>query len=102
MKFLIEKKDGSIEIMQLVSGTIEDALSKWSQLGTNAQDYLSHCEIDEASIPSNRYFRKAWTKNGNSVTQDMTKCRAIQREKLGNLSSIDAATTPEEIQAIKR
>ncbi len=43
---------------------------------------ISFAIVDESAIPADRSFRNAWQHDNGVISHDMTKCRAIQKDKL--------------------
>ena len=80
MRYAITRTDGGVSLMQLVSGTAQEAIAKWSP--KNQASVVSVVEIDESSIPQDRTYRNAWKLDGAEVTHDMEKARNIHREHI--------------------
>ena len=83
-RVLIVKSDGAVEIMEVMAELEADALVKWKALGINAAVYVSHREIAELSIPTDRIFRNAWEDN-DGIKVNMPKAREIHKNKLREL-----------------
>ena len=59
MKTIIKCTDGSVAIMTLVEGAdLDTVISKWQQVHPNM--YLSHREMPDDVIPTDRTFYEAW------------------------------------------
>jgi hypothetical protein len=54
-----------------LEGSIEEVVANDLPAGV---DYVV---VDESEIPTDRTFRGAWTRSGNSVTHDLDKCKTI-------------------------
>lgn len=67
---------GYAEVMPDVSEEIE----KWKS--SNQGLYVSHAEIDPATIPGDKYFRKAWVYDSGKVSIDIPKARAVHLENI--------------------
>jgi hypothetical protein len=100
MKTVIKCTDGSVAVMTLIEGAdINEAIGKWKQVHPNK--YLSHREMPDAAIPTDRTFRDAWadTTSERIIDIDMAKARDIHLGRIrikrnAELSKLD-------IQAIK-
>lgn len=81
MAIVIQRTDGGVSIMRPEAWEdVAVKLEKWKR--THVGEYVSHHEVDEADIPTDRSFRNAWTRDGKTVAHDMEKCRNIHRERL--------------------
>ena len=76
--YAIKMADGSVSVMTLVSGTVEESIAKWD----NAADVISHVEIVPDSQPASREFRNAWDVTGDVVDVDMPKAKVIHQDNL--------------------
>jgi hypothetical protein len=100
MKTVIKCTDGSVAIMTLVEGAdLDEAISKWKQSHPNK--YLSHREMPDDAVPTDRTFRDAWTDTTPELTIDIDMAKArdihlgrIRIKRNAELSKLD-------IQAIK-
>ena len=98
MKTVIKTTDG-IAIMNLVSGAdFDDALLKWKLV--NPGKYISHRDMPDEVIPSDRTFRNAWadTTPELAIDIDMDKARNIHLESIrikrnAELSKLDIQAT---------
>ena len=80
MKTVIKCTDGSVAVMTLVDGAdFAEALSKWGDV--NPGQYLSHREVDDAEIPTDRTFRNAWEDSGK-IGVNTPKAREIHKDRL--------------------
>ena len=99
MKIVIKKTDG-IDIMTVIGNSdTSDELRKWQDF--NVGKYVSHREMPDDAIPTDRTFRDAWddTTTELSIDIDMAKAREIHLNRIrikrnAELSKLD-------IQAIK-
>jgi hypothetical protein len=82
MKIAIKCIDGSVQIMTLVKGAAEDAIGKWKQQWPGK--YVSHREMPDDAIPTDRTFREAWTDTTPEavIDIDMAKAREIHLTRL--------------------
>jgi len=100
MKTVIKCVDGSVQIMTLVAGIdFHTVFGKWK--AAHPGKYLSHREMPDNAIPTDRTFRAAWADTTPELTidVDMAKARSIHLERIrikrnAELSKLD-------IQAIK-
>ena len=83
MKRIIYVQDNGILAIIIPSpkwkGTIEGLAQK------DVPDGFDYEIVDVASIPSDRYFRGAWRKNGVNVDIDMPKARDIHMSKIRSI-----------------
>lgn len=75
MFHLIKMKDGTVGVMQLVSGTVDEAVAKWPDAAK--ENVLSHGPVNIEDLPKDRYFRNAWD---HDLNINMDKAREIQME----------------------
>lgn len=83
MKTTIKCTDGSVAVMTLVDGAdLSEALRKWGDV--NPGKYLSHREMPDEAIPTDRTFREAWadTTPEPTIDIDMPKARGIHLERI--------------------
>ena len=77
-KVVYLKSDGTLSIIHPVDGEIETA-KKSLPSGVNFE------VIEDSKIPTDRTFRNAWTIEGTSIKEDLTKSKTIahliRREK---------------------
>ena len=98
MKIVIKTTDG-VQIMTLVGDSdVGEALSKWGDLHPNK--YISHREMPDDAIPTDRTFRDAWADTTPELTidVDMAKARAIHLDSIrikrnAELSKLDVQAT---------
>jgi len=98
MKTVIKTTDG-IAIMSLVEGAdFDDALLKWKLV--NPEKYISHRDMPDEVIPTDRDFRNAWADTTPEliIDVDMAKARAIHLESIrikrnAELSKLDIQAT---------
>ena len=82
MKIVIKTTEG-VQIMTLVGDSdVGEALSKWNDLHPNK--YISHRQMLDSAIPSDRTFRDAWADITPELTIDidMAKARDIHLERI--------------------
>lgn len=100
MKTVIKLASGGVAIMTLVNGADEiQEIEKWKL--SNPEQYVSHRQMPDNVIPTDRTFRNAWADITSELTidVDMAKARDIHLESIrikrnAELSKLD-------IQAIK-
>ena len=98
MKIVIKTTEG-IQIMTLVGDSdLSDALRKWAEINPN--QYISHREMPDDVIPTDRTFRDAWADTTPELTidVDMAKARDIHLERIrikrnAELSKLDVQAT---------
>lgn len=99
MKTIIKCTDGSVAVMTLVAGANEaEALEKWKLV--NPDTYISHRQMLDSAIPSDRTFRDAWADTTPElvIDVDMVKARDIHLERIrvkrnAELSKLDVQAT---------
>lgn len=99
MKIVIKTTDG-VQIMTLVGDSdVTEALRKWGDLHPNK--YISHREMPDSAIPTDRTFRNAWedTTPELVIDVDMAKARNIHLDSIR--IKRNAELTKLDIQAIK-
>ena len=42
---------------------------------------------EDATVPSDRHFRNAWTLSGSTITEDVTAAKVIFKDKIGEVRS---------------
>ena len=83
MKTIIKRVDGSVAIMTLLDNANEaEAIGKWKQVNPNK--YLSHRQMPDDVIPTDRTFRDAWADTTPElvIDVDMPKARNIHLESI--------------------
>ena len=98
MKIVIKTTEG-VQIMTLVGDSnVSDALRKWGDLHPNK--YISHREMPDDVIPTDRAFRDAWADTTPELTidVDMAKARDIHLGRIrikrnAELSKLDVQAT---------
>lgn len=83
MKTIIKCTDGSVAVMTLVAGADEaEAIEKWKLV--NPDVYVSHRQMPDSAIPTDRTFRNAWADTTPELTIDidMAKARAIHLDSI--------------------
>ena len=99
MRIVIKTHDG-VQIMTLVEGAnFEDALRKWADVNPN--QYISHREMPDDAIPTDRTYRGAWTDTTPQLTIDidMVKAREIHLQRIRIQRNAELAKL--DIEAIK-
>lgn len=100
MKTVIKCVDGSIAVMTLVDGVdLAEALRKWGDV--NPGKYVSHREMPDEAIPTDRTFREAWadTTPEPVIDIDMPKARTIHLNRIREKRNAELAKL--DIEAIK-
>lgn len=98
MKIVIKKIDG-IDIMSVIGNSnTSDELRKWQNF--NVGKYVSHREMPDDAIPTDRTFREAWADTTPELTIDidMAKARDIHLQRIrikrnAELSKLDTQAT---------
>ena len=91
MKTVIKTTDG-VAIMTLVEGAdLSEAIEKWKQ--ANLGKYISHRQMPDSAIPTDRSFRHLWTDTTPELTID------IDMTKAAYVPTITPAPTKEELMA---
>lgn len=73
MNIVIKRADGSVSIMRVIFGSVEDAVNQWKEI--HGAEYASHHEVD--SIPGSREYRDAWVLDGNQIVIDELRAAEI-------------------------
>lgn len=76
MRLIIKTTEG-VQVMNVLSGSAEDALEKWKAIHSSI--YVSSREMPDDAIPSDREFRDAWVDTTSElvIDFDMPKARTI-------------------------
>jgi hypothetical protein len=98
MKIVIKTTDG-VAVMTLVEGAvISECISKWQAVNPN--QYISHREMPDDAVPTDRTFRDAWADTTPEliIDIDMAKARNIHLESIrikrnAELSKLDIEAT---------
>jgi len=98
MKIVIKTTNG-VSIMTLVNDADEaEAIEKWKLV--NPEQYVSHRQMPDSAIPTDRTFREAWSDTTPELTIDidMAKARAIHLDSIrikrnDELSKLDIQAT---------
>ena len=99
MKIVIKTTEG-IQIMTLVGDSdLSDALRKWAEVNPN--QYISHREMPDDAIPTDRTFRDAWADTTPELTidVDMAKARNIHLSRIREQRNVELAKL--DVEAIK-
>jgi hypothetical protein len=99
MKTIIKCTDGSVAVMTLIAGADEaEAIEKWKKV--NPDTYISHRQMPDDAIPTDRTFRNAWADITPELTIDidMVKARdihlnSIRIKRNAELSKLDIQAT---------
>jgi hypothetical protein len=75
MKTVIKLASGGVAIMSLVNGADEaEAIEKWKL--ANPEKYVSHRQMPDSAIPTDRTFRDAWADTTPELTIDIDMAKA--------------------------
>ena len=76
MLIALKKNDGSVSIMKVIKDgvDIDEEVKKVPGLSDKVESWN---EIDESSVPKDRYFRNAWT---HDLSIDMDKAKSIHMD----------------------
>ena len=99
MKIVI-KTTGGIHILTLVGDAdLNDVLQKWKNF--NVGKYVSHREMPDDVIPTDRTFRDAWadTTPELAIDVDMAKARNIHLSRIREQRNVELAKL--DVEAIK-
>jgi multidrug efflux pump subunit AcrB len=99
MKIVIKLATGGVAVMTLVNDSDEtEALRKWKL--ANPEQYVSHRQMPDDAIPTDRTFRNAWADTTPEliIDVDMDKARNIHLESIRikrntELSKLDIQAT---------
>jgi len=82
MKVVILCTDDSVHVMSVKKGAIDDSVNNWKAVWPGC--YVSHREMPDDAIPTDKYFRGAWTDTTTEpvIDIDMVKARAIHLDRL--------------------
>lgn len=83
MKIIMKCTDGSIQVMTLVGDPdLSEVLRKWGDV--HPGKYLSHREVPDTAIPTDREFREAWidVTPESVIDIDMVKAKTIHLERI--------------------
>jgi hypothetical protein len=100
MKIVISRTDGGVSVMTVVAeADIDECIAKWSL--QNDGEYLSHREMPDEAIPSDRTFRDAWADVTPAavIDIDMEKARGIHLGRIREKRNAELARL--DIDAIK-
>jgi len=74
MKIVIKTTNG-VSIMTLVNDADEaEAIEKWKLV--NPEQYVSHRQMPDSAIPTDRTFREAWSDTTPELTIDIDMAKA--------------------------
>ena len=75
MKIVIKLASGGVAIMTLVNDADEaEAIEKWKL--ANPEKYVSHRQMPDSAIPTDRTFREAWTDTTPELVIDIDMAKA--------------------------
>ena len=75
MKIVIKLASGGVAIMTLVNDADEaEAIEKWKL--ANPEKYVSHRQMPDSAIPTDRTFREAWADTTPELTIDIDMAKA--------------------------
>ena len=75
MKTVIKLASGGVAIMTLVNDADEaEAIEKWKL--ANPEKYVSHRQMPDSAIPTDRTFREAWEDTTPELTIDIDTAKA--------------------------
>jgi len=75
MKTVIKLASGGVAIMTLVNDADEaQAIEKWKL--SNPEQYVSHRQMPDSAIPTDRTFREAWSDTTPELTIDIDMAKA--------------------------
>lgn len=76
-RIVFQRQDGGVSVViPVASLDIHEIARQAVPPGT------SYSVLEETEIPSDRYFRSAWTYNGESVVIDMAKAREVHKDRI--------------------
>ena len=89
MKTIIKCADGSIQIMTLVDGADEAvALKHWKL--SNPDAYISHRQMPDSAIPTDRTYRHLWTDTTPELIIDIPADAVVLSDKKAARAERDA------------
>jgi hypothetical protein len=89
MKPVIKRADGGVSIVTLVGDAdLDEVLAKWQS--AHPGEYVSHREMEDSAIPTDRTYREAWTDTTPEPIID------IDADKVSMISAKAAAVIDEE------
>lgn len=96
-RYAITMNDGTVAVMDLVQGTAQEAVDKWTP--SQRAKVVSITKVNEADLPTDRTFRNAWTfdKTAKKFGVDMTKAKGLWKEKLLTLRAEKAKQADKEM-----
>ena len=95
-KIIFTNTDGALCIVHPCRNTIGETLTTDAEIEQRAWDKLPTDAVnpkfvDASVIPTDRTFRDAWEHSGDSVTQNITKAKAITHDKRRQARSAEFA-----------
>jgi CheY-like chemotaxis protein len=100
MKIVIKRTSGGVSIMTLINDSDEaESIRKWKL--AHPEQYVSHRQMPDDAIPTDRTFRNAWADITPEliIDVDMTKARNIHLESIRIKRNAELAKL--DIEAIK-
>lgn len=84
MILAINRVDGGVSIMYMIKeDKVWKSLQSWKEI--HVGEYVSHIEISENVIPTDRTFRNAWKLNNTYIDHDLTKAQEIKKNQFRTL-----------------
>lgn len=84
MILAINRVDGGVSIMYMIKeDKVLKSLQSWKEI--HVGEYVSHIEISENVIPTDRTFRNAWKLNNMNIDHDLTKAQEIKKNQFRTL-----------------
>lgn len=77
--YIVKKNDGTISIVKPIPDVPQEIIIRDIK---KIPGYLSHREIDDSTIPADRYFRDAWVDDDIKIKVNMPKAREIHMNHL--------------------
>lgn len=78
-KLLVKKSDGTVALIIPSNEATPELLERDAR---NTENYVSHVEIDDADLPTNRRWRNAWVYSQDKIDIDLPKAKALHMNRL--------------------
>lgn len=89
MKIVIKTSDGGVAIMTLIGNAdANECIEKWKAV--NPGKYVSHREMTDGAIPTDRTFRDAWCDVTPEAVIDIDPAKVKQIKRGGIVAQIEA------------
>jgi hypothetical protein len=75
--YMLEMKDGSVAIMEILKGTVKGEIEKAFPEG----QVVSHKTIKRSDLPKDRIFRDAWKRDGDKCKECPDRSKELIRKK---------------------